>query len=153
MAVYFLDSSALVKRYVQESGSAWVHRLMHPTAGNDIHIVRLTGVEVVAAIARQGRVGSLPASGVAAALAQFRNEFTNAFRIVEVTPAIVTRAMALAEAHGIRAYDAVQLAAALEVHSTSLALGLPVTLVSADTNLNTAAVAEGLAVEDPNTHP
>ena len=46
-------------------------------------------------------------------------------------------------------YDAVQLAAALEVHSQIPSL----TLLSADANLNAAGAAEGLLVDDPNRHP
>jgi hypothetical protein len=61
--------------------------------------------------------------------------------------------MALAETHAIRGYDAVQLAAAVEVRAASLAAGTTMTLISADLSLNTAAVAEGVSVEDPNLHP
>jgi len=43
----------------------------------------------------------------------------------------------------------VQLAAAIEIHSHSQSLAL----VSADLDLNTAAIAEGLPVADPNTRP
>jgi hypothetical protein len=47
----------------------------------------------------------------------------------------------------------VQLAAAMEVHTRGDTLGLLVlTLVSADDDLNNAATAEGLAVENPNRH-
>jgi len=54
----------------------------------------------------------------------------------------------------LRAYDAVQLAAALEVKRIYQTGGLgPVILVSADQELNAAAVAEGLLVDDPNSHP
>jgi hypothetical protein len=49
----------------------------------------------------------------------------------------------------LRGYDAVQLAAALEVHSHAPSL----TLLSADAGLNAAGAAEGLAVDDPNNHP
>ena len=62
--------------------------------------------------------------------------------------------MRLANTHTLRAYDAVQLAVALEVNRIYQAAGLgPVTLVSADHDLNAAAQAEGLTVEDPNLHP
>jgi hypothetical protein len=61
--------------------------------------------------------------------------------------------MALAETHALRGYDAVQLAAALNVNSACAAAGAVFTLVSADGELNAAARAEGLAVEDPNLHP
>ena len=45
-------------------------------------------------------------------------------------------------------------AAAVLLHTERQALGMPpLTLVSADIALNSAAAAEGLLVEDPNTHP
>ena len=70
-----------------------------------------------------------------------------------LTEEIIEEAASLAKKHSLRAYDAVQLAAALDtsrvisqIESTQL------TLVSADLELNAAAAAEGLATEDPNTH-
>jgi hypothetical protein len=59
VATYFFDSSAIVKRYINERGTAWVLQLVDPVAGNHIHVARITGVEVVSAIARHGRSGSL----------------------------------------------------------------------------------------------
>lgn len=47
MAAYFIDSSALVKRYVAERGSGWVKASVVPTAGNRIYVSRVTSVEVV----------------------------------------------------------------------------------------------------------
>jgi uncharacterized protein len=61
----------------------------------------------------------------------------------------VAEAASLARRHGLRGYDAVQLAAALEVHANVPSL----TLLSADANLNSAATAEGLSVDDHNSHP
>ena len=62
--------------------------------------------------------------------------------------------MHLAEKHGLRGYDAVQLASVLEIHRQHLAVGLPSpVLVSADAELNSAALAEGLQIENPNLHP
>ena len=55
----FLDSSALVKRYVDEPGSARVLRLADASAGNQIYIAHTTIVEVTAAIARRARGGSI----------------------------------------------------------------------------------------------
>ena len=53
------------------------------------------------------------------------------------------------ETYALRGYDAVQLAAALEVWAQ-----IPTTiLISGDGDLNAAATAEGMPVEDPNTHP
>jgi hypothetical protein len=44
MAVYFFDSSALVKRYIAETGSGWVSGLTDPTAGNINFIAGITAV-------------------------------------------------------------------------------------------------------------
>lgn len=51
MASYYLESSALVKRYVVETGTAWIRGLCASTSGNTLFIAQVTGVEVVAAVA------------------------------------------------------------------------------------------------------
>jgi predicted nucleic acid-binding protein len=154
VAAFFLDTSALVKRYVSEIGTSWVNSLLNPGAGNAIYLARIAGVELVAAITRRSQGGSISVTGAAAALAQFRLEFAGRFHIVALTPRLIAAAMTLAETHALRAYDAVQLAAALTVDFRRRSQGLPrLILVSADSELNAAALAEGVAVEDPNTHP
>jgi uncharacterized protein len=154
VAGYFFDTSGLVKRYVSEVGTAWVNGILGPAARNSIRVARITAVEVVSAIARRARGGSITPAAAAAALVQFRVEFANDFRIVAVTPRLIARAMALAEKHALRGYDAVQLAAGLRVNAQRQARGIAgVTFVSADAALLAAAAVEGLAVEDPNTHP
>jgi uncharacterized protein len=154
MSAYFCDSSAIVKRYVTEIGSAWVVSITAPVVGNDIHLVRITGVEVVSAITRVSRSGRISVAEAANSISDFRSDFANQYQIVEVTHGLLNRAMTLAETHALRGYDAVQLAAALEVNAHYIGRGEPpVTLVSADVELNTAAAAEGLAVDDPNAHP
>ncbi|WP_244918150.1 type II toxin-antitoxin system VapC family toxin [Nostoc linckia] len=59
MARYFIDSSALVKRYISETGSAWVLGLFDPTLNNEVFIAAITGVEIIAAITRRSRSGSI----------------------------------------------------------------------------------------------
>jgi uncharacterized protein len=44
MAVYFLDSSALVKRYLKENGSKWVLALFDPALDNEIFVAAIAGV-------------------------------------------------------------------------------------------------------------
>ena len=153
MQDYFFDSSGIVKRYVLETGSTWLKAIVDPAQGNSIHVAWITGVEVISALVRREQNGSIsPADGVRMR-ADFRHDFANDFRKVAITPSLLSRAMGLAEVYALRAFDAVQLAAALEVHAECLALGLSFTLVSADTVLNAAALTEGLTVEDPNNHP
>jgi len=85
---------------------------------------------------------------------QFQHDLTNNYFTVEITPSLLSEAMRLAVKHALRGYDAVQLAAALGANSERLSNSLPpLTLVSADTDLNDAAQVEGLNVENPNDHP
>lgn len=154
MAVYFFDSRAIVKRYVNEIGTTWVTELTRPATGNRVYLARVTGVEVISAMTRQARGGMLSATDVIAGVSEFRKHFASRYRVVEIRPALVANAMGLAEVHALRGYDAVQLAAALEVHARRVARRLSqLTLVSADAELNGAAAAEGLLVEDPLAHP
>lgn len=66
--------------------------------------------------------------------------------------------MSLIEAHILKGYDGVQLATAVELNNLILAIGMPVarvpvlTMVAADKQINTAAVAEGLTVGNPQNH-
>jgi predicted nucleic acid-binding protein len=149
VAIYFLDTSAVVKRYVQETGTAWIRNLAAPATGHSFYLARITDVEVTAAIARRRGQPGLNPGQAAAALGQFRQDFAQDDRIAEITLPLLQRASHLADTHALRGYDAVQRAAALEVRSQAPAL----ILVSADADLNAAATAEGLPVEDPNTHP
>ncbi len=149
MAAYFLDTSAVVKRYVQETGTAWVQALAAPMVRHSLFVVRITLAETVAAITRRERGGSITPHDAATAVADFQLDFARQYRVVEVSPGLVAQAATLARRNGLRGYDAVQLAAVLEIHATDASM----TLLSADAELNTAALAEGLLVDDSNSHP
>lgn len=154
MAAYYFDSSALVKRYAQETGTAWVLSLTDPQAGHEIFTALVSGAEIVAAIARRARMALISPQDAAAAIAAFKNHFKNQYHVVLMTAPIIDRAMDLAEKHGLRGYDAIQLAGALAVQAELIAKGAsPMVFVSADADLNKAAQMEGLAVENPNDHP
>jgi predicted nucleic acid-binding protein len=42
MATYFLDSSAIIKRYVAEKGQVWVATLCNPAQGHELYIAQVT---------------------------------------------------------------------------------------------------------------
>jgi predicted nucleic acid-binding protein len=153
MAVYYLDTSALVKRYAREKGSNWVLNLTDPVIRHGLYTVRLTGPEMLAAFTRKVRTGELPASAARQAAADFRTDWGGQYRIIEVTPALAGRAMDLVEPHNLRGYDVVHLAAAMELQVVRLAMRLPaIIFVSGDENQLDAAESEGLATENPNLH-
>jgi len=56
-AAYFADSSALVKRYVQETGTSWVRRLTRRSPSTVIYIARITAVEVTSIPTRRASKG------------------------------------------------------------------------------------------------
>ena len=149
MAEFFLDTSTVLKRYVLETGTPWLQALAAPAAGHSLIIVRITLAETIAAITRRERGGWITPHDAASAVADFQLDFAHQYFIVELSASLVTQAESLARKHGLRGYDAVQLAAALDTQARLPSL----TLLSADTDLNAAALAEGLAVDDPNAHP
>ena len=69
---FFLDTSALVKRHVNETGSAWVRSLSRPGTGHERYIARVTAVEVFAAITRRERGGHLTSAQGRAIIGHFR---------------------------------------------------------------------------------
>lgn len=153
MAVYYLDTSALVKRYARESGTAWVLNLTALAAGHDLYTVRITGPEMIAALFRKARTGEVSPDEARRSAEYFRADWQQQYQVVEVTALIADKAMELAEKHWLRGYDAVHLAAALALQQMREAMELPsLTFVSADVRQRETASAEGFAVEDPNQH-
>jgi uncharacterized protein len=154
MAVYFLDSSALVKRYVNEIGSTWVLGSFDPAVDNEFFVAAITGVEIVAAITRRARNGSIATADAAIVCNQLKSDLQTDYQVIEITKGIISSGMTLAETQGLRGYDAVQLAAGCVINKLCVANGLsPIIFVSADEELNLAAVNEGLLVENPNNYP
>jgi len=150
VAAYFLDTSALVKRYVAELGTAWIRQLTDPTEKNEVFVAKISGAEGTAALVRQDPM--LP--NLSGLLADFKFDFQKQYRRLALTNAVIVRAMRLAESYRLRGYDAVQLATAVELHTARATAGLPpAVFVSADVELNGAAKTESLVVDDPNAHP
>ena len=153
MADYYFDSSALVKRYVSETGSNWVCGLLDPGLKHEAFIAAMTPVEIIAALARRARGKTIVQADAAIAILRFRADLRTSYQVVELTDALLTQAMSLAETYALRGYDAVQLAAALAVNALCVQNELPpLVFVSADGELNAVAAGSGLAVENPNNY-
>ena len=110
MAAYYFDSSALVKRYAQEIGSVWVKGITDAPATNEMFISMATGAEVVAALTRKSLMNEMSIHASSAAIAAFKRDFKGSYNVVLLTIGTVEEAMTMAEAHGLRGYDAIQLA-------------------------------------------
>jgi uncharacterized protein len=138
----FADSSAVVKLYADEPGADAIHRLQV------IVVSQLARVEVPAAIWRKSRIGELSTTDAAVLAAEFEADYFGTdheeprFVIVAVTSTILDVAARLVATHGLRAYDAVQLASATAAND---AAGEPLYFGAFDKALSAAAAAEGLA--------
>ena len=153
MSVYFLDSSALAKRYLPKTGSDWICDLLNPSSGNEATVSRITHVELTSAVIRRTRGGSLTQDQADAILSQFKEDVVSEFVTLEITPAVLDEAIGLVVKHRLRAYDSAQFATACELKRQMSGLDLAdFRFISADSELNTAAVAEGLDVENPLHH-
>ena len=116
MAAYFFDSSALAKRFIRETGTAFVLSLWRPSAHHAIYAARLTEVEVCAALARRHKGLKLAADQFHKSVKRLRRDFTERLAVTATTESIVIEALRLAESYALRGYDALQLASALEAN-------------------------------------
>lgn len=137
--IYFLDTSALVKRYVAEPGSDQVRRLLRRKV--DVALARITEAEAYAAIARAVRMNALTDDDRDRAFKQIAEDVAAA-RVVEIRGAVVNTVRDLVVRWPLRGYDAIQLSCALRLQSESLA----VAFWTADGELAHAARGERMRV-------
>jgi predicted nucleic acid-binding protein len=100
--VYFVDSSALVKRYVQEAGTSWVRRLTRHALSKHIYLARITVVEVTSAIARRRKAGTVAPPRASLLLSRFRKHLAGRYTVMEITPGLLADAARLANTHALR---------------------------------------------------
>jgi predicted nucleic acid-binding protein len=93
---YFVDSSALVKRYVIETGTAWVRRLTCRSAGRRIDLARITAVEVTSAVARRRKGPTLTSAKASSILYRFRQHLSGRYTLIDISPTLLDDAVRLA---------------------------------------------------------
>ncbi len=136
--ILYLDTSALVKLYVEESGSREVQGLLEQAgrAGTS----RISYVEARAAFARRQREGALSKAHYQEVVKSLERDWET-FLLLDLTQPILRSADDLTERHALRAYDAIHLATALSVRPA-----LAMEFVAADERLLAAAAKEGLVI-------
>jgi predicted nucleic acid-binding protein len=140
--ILFLDSSALVKRYVREAGTEVLLDLIQRSAF--VVASRLTWLEVTSAVTRRARGSALlRADEVIRAL---DDDFSVVIDIIDVTGSVIADARGLARRHGLRAGDAVQLASAKAAETRYAAR---VSVICSDKKLLATARQEGFETVDP----
>jgi uncharacterized protein len=148
LAIYFLETSALVKLYVREQGTNHMLQLAKRLNGSRFAILSLAEVELRSAIRRRERAGDIDPKAATFVLDLFQFHIENRFLRQAVTDAVLAQATQLIDRYFLRAYDAVQLAA-----WSALKLSFPgerLTFVSSDQELLAAARAEQIPNVDPS---
>jgi len=135
--ILYLDTSALVKLFVQEDGSDLAVGLVD--AADVMATSRLAYVETRAALAAAARARRLTRAALRSATTDLDRRW-DTLGVVEVTQEIAQRAAALAETRALRGFDALHLASALAIADDEFVLA------TWDEDLALAALAEGLAV-------
>jgi predicted nucleic acid-binding protein len=137
----FADGSAVVKLYVPER----YHEVIR--SRTDLLVVAsVTRVEVASAFWRKQRLGELDGADVVTLMAAFEADLAEPkgrFGIVSLEPAVLIRAVEVVARHGLRAYDAIQLATASVTRDIIAELG---SFAAFDHDLRRAAEAESFAL-------
>lgn len=139
MIVYF-DTSALLKRYVIETGSDAVAALWKEATV--MATSQVLYAEVAASFARKRREQPANASLLDQAQQMFRKDWTGLHRI-DVDDAVNRQVDELLGRHPLRGADAIHLASALLLRDL---VKVSVTFACADIALVNAARAEGLTI-------
>ncbi len=138
--ILYADTSALVKKYVQEAGSDELREYL--VRVEVVATAGLTQVEMAAALAKAARQGWADGESLRQAWQDFLNHWPAYLRL-PLSAQVIERAAHLAWKHGLRAYDSVHLACALICQEVTDA---EMIFACFDQRLRQAAAAEGLRV-------
>lgn len=136
--ILFCDTSALVKLYIAEDGSEATRRLAQEA--EILSVSRIAWAEFHAAAARRARMVPADEPGLDAARQALAEQWAD-FLVVEVSQPVVELAGEYADLYALRAYDALQLAAASYLADKS---GQNVKFACFDKRLNKAAASLGI---------
>jgi len=137
--IFYFDTSALLKAYVQENGSKEVLALMDKD-DNVFGSIVLTKVEMASAIQRAIRATGSSSTNATTAWQDFLDDW-EAFTRLRITTGIIEKASDIAWKYSLRGYDSLHLAAALLWQET---LGMQVTFAAFDRDLWLASQKAGL---------
>ena len=137
--ILYLDTSALVKLYVREAGTSETR--VRVGEASLVATSRVAYPEARAALARRQREAAITQRALARAVSALDRDLGR-FVVVELSAKVAKRAGELAERRGLRGFDAIHLASALEVEELT---GLMPDFYCYDVRLREAASDEGLA--------
>jgi predicted nucleic acid-binding protein len=148
MAVFYLDTSALVKRYRTELGTEVVEDLLsNPSQQDRFFTSFLSIIELTSGILRLAKGRQLREETAQEILARFRADVHELLRVWPLDEDGAAAAVTVVQQHRLRSADAIHLATAEAIGS--LVPDARVVMVSSDRELLDAAEAAGLTPLDP----
>lgn len=148
MALYYLETSALVKLYIREPGTDVLLRLVARSSNHRFAVLALARVEFRSAIRRRQREGDIGEMIANRLLDKLDQHLETRFVKQIVNDSLMDVASNLIDRYPLRAYDAVQLAGCLALRATS-GSDQPV-FVCSDLQLLKAAESEAFSCLDPS---
>ena len=145
MQSVYLDTSALVKLYIDEDGTDRVFALARDP-DSQVVILDISLLESRSAVRRRQREGDIGQGDADSILESLERDASSAFLLQPSTSAVMEEASRLVDLYPLRAHDALQLGGCLVVSG-----GSPnsFVFVCADHRLCDAARGEGLVVLNP----
>jgi predicted nucleic acid-binding protein len=140
--IYF-DSSALVKRYVEEQGSDKIDALLRDTPTPVTS--RLAYPEILAALTRRHRGGHIAVSAFERVKRQFRTDWES-LAVIEMRVEVLRFVDRLIDKHALKGADSIHLSTALWLKEN---VREEVIVVASDAELLRSARIEKLGVLDP----
>lgn len=140
----FLDTSALVKRYIEEPGSGSIQACL--TGAKSVAVSRLAYPETLSALhRRRGSLRECSDDDFSQLVATFRRDWRH-FTVIDMNADTMRHMDRVIETYRLRGADSIHLSAALWLENAARS---PVLFVAADRELLAAAEAERLKSLDP----
>jgi predicted nucleic acid-binding protein len=146
LTLYFLDTSALVKLYVQEPGTDRLLPLVTDRPGNRFAVLAVAAVEMRSAIRRRERAGDIDTGLATDILQSVQSHMETRFMRQVINDSVIDTALEMIDRYALRAYDAIQLAGCLVLCAVTTEA---FTFVCSDHRLLEAAQSEQLRTLDP----
>jgi predicted nucleic acid-binding protein len=151
LKLFFLDASALVKRYSKESGSVLVNEMFRHIPTTEMTCSTIGVLEIVSILVRKRNDGRLSEELFDQAMTNFKAEVidSKSFLITSVNDFLILSALGLVAKYNLNATDAVILRSAMDIFKELEASEDQLVLWTSDRRLARAAETEGIATFDP----
>ncbi len=145
----FLDSSALIKRYVLEKGSQELRHYLTDTEAPTLILSQITQAELYSAIMRRHREGTFASVAVETFEEVFKQHNSLEYNVINISQPVVDQAVRLLKTHSLRTADAIQLSCCLTAKRRLPKKNADTfEFLCADKRLIEAALSENLEVVD-----